>query len=106
MASTAGLRFAETHEWVRVEGNVATIGISDFAVKELTDLTYVELPAAGKALKAKQVFGVVVRQAADPEERQQPAAVGLHQLLQRRRGLRAALRDLQQPGDLARALLR
>lgn len=59
MAIEAGLRFAETHEWVRIEGNVATIGISDFAVKELTDLTYVELPATGKVLKAKQVFGVV-----------------------------------------------
>ncbi len=59
MSSTADLRFAESHEWVRVEGNTATIGISEFAVKELTDLTYVELPAVGKVLKAKQVFGVV-----------------------------------------------
>ncbi len=59
MSSEAGLRFAETHEWVRREGTIATIGISAFAVKELTDLTYVELPGVGKALKAKQIFGVV-----------------------------------------------
>lgn len=59
MSNTADLRFAESHEWVRREGNTATIGISDFAVKELTDLTYVELPGVGQVLKAKQVFGVV-----------------------------------------------
>jgi len=59
MSHTAGLRFAKSHEWVRVDGNKATIGISAFAVKELTDLTYVELPAVGKAFKAKQIFGVV-----------------------------------------------
>jgi glycine cleavage system H protein len=59
MSNPADLRYAESHEWVRREGNTATIGISAFAVKELTDLTYVELPAVGKALKAQQVFGVV-----------------------------------------------
>lgn len=59
MASEGDLRFSESHEWVRREGNKATIGISAFAVKELTDLTYVELPAVGKALKAKSIFGVV-----------------------------------------------
>ena len=59
MSNPTDLRFAESHEWVRVEGSTATIGISEFAVKELTDLTYVELPAVGKVFKAKQVFGVV-----------------------------------------------
>ena len=59
MSQPADLRFAESHEWVRREGNKATIGISAFAVKELTDLTYVELPAVGKSFKAKQIFGVV-----------------------------------------------
>lgn len=59
MSQTANLRFAESHEWVRRDGNKATIGISAFAVKELTDLTYVELPAVGKSFKAKQIFGVV-----------------------------------------------
>jgi glycine cleavage system H protein len=59
MASEADLRFAESHEWVRRSGNTATIGISAFAVKELTDLTYVELPAVGKSFQAKAIFGVV-----------------------------------------------
>ena len=59
MSLNADLRYAESHEWVRREGNTATIGISAFAVKELTDLTYVELPAVGKSFKAQQVFGVV-----------------------------------------------
>ena len=59
MAQTDGLRFAESHEWVRVTGNQGVIGISDFAVKELTDLTYVELPAVGKSFQSKQIFGVV-----------------------------------------------
>ncbi len=59
MSNPADLRFAESHEWVRIEGNTATIGISEFAVKELTDLTYVELPAVGKVFQAKQIFGVV-----------------------------------------------
>lgn len=59
MSTHTDLRFAESHEWVRREGNKATIGISAFAVKELTDLTYVELPAVGKSFKAKQIFGVV-----------------------------------------------
>ncbi|MCA8999269.1 MAG: glycine cleavage system protein H, partial [Planctomycetaceae bacterium] len=40
----ASLRFAKTHEWVAVDGDIATIGISDFAVKELTDIVHLELP--------------------------------------------------------------
>jgi glycine cleavage system H protein len=55
--------FSETHEWVRVEasGNdkVATIGITDFAVQQLTDLVYMELPEVGRALDAGDEFGVV-----------------------------------------------
>lgn len=41
------LKYARTHEWVAVDGDVATIGITDFAVKALTDLVYVDLPATG-----------------------------------------------------------
>ncbi len=41
------LKYARTHEWVAVDGDVATIGITDFAVKALTDLVYVDLPASG-----------------------------------------------------------
>ena len=39
-----GLRYSEDHEWVKVEGNIAVIGISDFAQKELGDITYADLP--------------------------------------------------------------
>ena len=53
------LKYARTHEWVRVEGDVATIGITDFAVKSLTDLVYIQLPPAGRALKPGEVFGEV-----------------------------------------------
>ncbi len=53
------LKYARTHEWILVEGDSATVGISDFAVKSLTDLVFVQLPAAGRKLKAKETFGVV-----------------------------------------------
>tara|TARA_R110002072_G_scaffold179059_1_gene335096 strand:- start:170670 stop:171071 length:402 start_codon:yes stop_codon:yes gene_type:complete len=43
----ASLKYAKSHEWVAVEGDIATIGITDFAVKALTDLVYVDLPAVG-----------------------------------------------------------
>jgi glycine cleavage system H protein len=55
----AKLRYAETHEWVALEGDVATVGITKFAVEQLTDLVYVELPAAGRKLEANQPFGEI-----------------------------------------------
>jgi glycine cleavage system H protein len=60
-------RFAKSHEWVLVDGPSATIGISDFAVKSLTDLVYLELPKPGKFLKPGDTFGVVesVKSASD-----------------------------------------
>jgi glycine cleavage system H protein len=53
------LRYAKTHEWLHVAGDVGTIGITDFAVKELTDLVYIELPKVGRTLTAGDVFGEV-----------------------------------------------
>jgi len=53
------LRYAETHEWIRSEGGIATIGITDHAQAELTDIVYVELPQVGTALGAKQAAAVV-----------------------------------------------
>jgi glycine cleavage system H protein len=53
------LRFARTHEWVHVDGDIATVGISEFAVKELTDLVYIDLPRVGRALKPGETFGEV-----------------------------------------------
>ena len=54
-----GLKYAESHEWVKVEGGEATIGITDFAQSELGDVVYVELPEVGTAVEAKETFGVV-----------------------------------------------
>lgn len=53
------LKYAKTHEWVAVDGDVATVGISDFAVKELTDLVYIDFPAVGATFSAGDVFGEV-----------------------------------------------
>ena len=53
------LKYARTDEWVSLDGGIATIGITDFAVKALTDLVYIDLPAAGRKLKAGEPFGVV-----------------------------------------------
>jgi glycine cleavage system H protein len=55
----ATLRFSKSHEWVHLAGDVATIGISDFAVKELTDLVYIELPKVGSQVQAGATFGEV-----------------------------------------------
>lgn len=53
------LKYAKSDEWVHLSGDVATIGITDFAVKALTDLVYIDLPKPGKQLKAGEPFGVV-----------------------------------------------
>ena len=53
------LKYAKTHEWVAVDGDIATIGITDFAVTALTALVYVDLPAAGTQLTAGETFGEV-----------------------------------------------
>jgi glycine cleavage system H protein len=55
----ADLKYSKEHEWVKVNGNTATVGISDHAQDALGDVVYVELPAVGKELKAMQEFGVV-----------------------------------------------
>lgn len=53
------LRYSKTDEWVRVEGNIATIGITDYAQSELGDIVYVELPEPGRVLQAEEMFGTV-----------------------------------------------
>ena len=55
----AELRYSASHEWVRLEGDVATIGITDFAQDQLTDVVYVELPKQGAKVQPKTPFGVV-----------------------------------------------
>lgn len=55
----AELRYTKDHEWVKLDGNQATIGITDFAQRELGDIVYVEVETVGKALEAGAVFGTV-----------------------------------------------
>ena len=51
------LRYSKTHEWVALENDTATIGITDFAVHLLSDLVFAELPAVGRKLKQGEPFG-------------------------------------------------
>jgi glycine cleavage system H protein len=53
------LRYTKDHEWVLLEGDIATIGITDFAQHELGDIVYVEIETKGKTLAAQTVFGTV-----------------------------------------------
>ena len=53
------LRYTKDHEWISLEGNVATIGITDFAQSELGDIVYIDIASKGKALGAEDVFGTV-----------------------------------------------
>lgn len=59
MAYPAELRYTKDHEWIHLEGNVATIGITEFAQRELGDIVYVDISVTGKALSAEDVFGTV-----------------------------------------------
>jgi glycine cleavage system H protein len=53
------LRYTKTDEWVRVEGDIATIGITDYAQSELGDIVYMELPEPGRVLQVDEMFGTV-----------------------------------------------
>jgi glycine cleavage system H protein len=53
------LRYTKDHEWVLVEGNIATVGITDYAQRELGDIVYVEVETKGKNLAKESVFGTV-----------------------------------------------
>ena len=53
------LKYAKSHEWIRVSGDTATVGISDHAQGELTDVVFVELPEAGRKVKAGEACAVV-----------------------------------------------
>jgi glycine cleavage system H protein len=55
----AGLKYTRSHEWVRVTGEFATVGLTDHAQQELTDVVFVELPAPGRSLKAGESCAVV-----------------------------------------------
>jgi glycine cleavage system H protein len=53
------LRYSQSHEWARVEGDVATVGITDFAQNELGDVVFVELPTPGRQLRRDDIFGSI-----------------------------------------------
>lgn len=55
----ADLLYTKDHEWVKMDGDVATIGVTDFAQSELGDIVYVEIETVGKTLHAHEVFGTV-----------------------------------------------
>jgi glycine cleavage system H protein len=59
MSYPADLKYSKEHEWVKVDGRVATVGITHYAQDSLGDVVYVELPPLGKEFKAMQEFGVV-----------------------------------------------
>ncbi len=54
-----GLLYAESHEWVRLEGDIATIGVSDFAQEEMGDITYVDLPEVDDDVEKGEEFGAL-----------------------------------------------
>jgi glycine cleavage system H protein len=57
--SSQDLKYSKEHEWVKVDGNVARVGITDYAQHALGDVVFVELPDLGKEIKAEEVMGVV-----------------------------------------------
>jgi glycine cleavage system H protein len=59
MSIPENLRYTKDHEWISMEGNIATIGITDFAQGELGDIVYIDITGKGKALGAEEVFGTV-----------------------------------------------
>ena len=54
-----GLKYSESHEWVKVEGNVAIVGVTDFAQKEMGDITYVDMPDVDDEVSAGEEFGAL-----------------------------------------------
>lgn len=59
MSNPSNLRYAPTHEWAKQDGDVVTIGVTAFAIEQLTEPTYLELPAVGAELKAGDKFGII-----------------------------------------------
>ena len=59
MSAPTDLRYTRDHEWVRLEGDEATVGITQFAADQLGDIVFVELPDTGRTLEAAKAFGVV-----------------------------------------------
>ena len=54
-----GLKYSETYEWVKIEGDIAIIGVTDYAQKEMGDITYVDMPDAGEVVEKEEEFGAL-----------------------------------------------
>ena len=54
-----GLKYSETHEWVKVEGDIAIIGVTDYAQKEMGDITYVDMPDVEEIVEKEEEFGAL-----------------------------------------------
>jgi len=59
MNLSADLKYTNDHEWIKVDGDVATIGVTDFAQRELGDIVYVEIETVGETLDREEVFGTI-----------------------------------------------
>ena len=59
MSAPTELKYTKDHEWIKVEGDIATVGITDFAQGELGDIVYVEVETVGESLEGDEVFGSV-----------------------------------------------
>ena len=59
MTIPAELKYTKDHEWIKIEGDIITVGITDFAQSELGDIVYVEVETEGETLDAEEVFGTV-----------------------------------------------
>jgi len=59
MDNPTNLRYSPSHEWAKLDGELVTVGVTKFAVEQLTEPTFLELPAVGKALTAGQAFGII-----------------------------------------------
>jgi glycine cleavage system H protein len=59
MSAPTNRKYTKTHEWAMVEGDVVTLGVTDYAQQELGDITYLELPEAGDSITSGEPFGVV-----------------------------------------------
>ena len=57
--SINGLKYSETHEWVKVEGDIAIIGVTDYAQKEMGDITYVDMPDVEEIVEKEEEFGAL-----------------------------------------------
>ena len=59
MIDTSKLKYLESHEWVDVQGKTGTVGVSDFAQKEISDIVFIELPKVGRTVKQKESCMVI-----------------------------------------------